>query len=90
MELLPEGRLVIKTERDNEFVQVTVQDNGPGIPADVQSRIFDPFFTTKGIGKGTGLGLDVVSRIVKQHKGSIKVKSAPGSTEFTVCFPIDG
>ncbi|MBS1502789.1 MAG: cyclic nucleotide-binding domain-containing protein [Bacteroidetes bacterium] len=85
------GTLTIRTSKDREFVQVSVTDDGPGIPADVQPRIFEPFFTTKEIGKGTGLGLEVVQRIVyQQHGGSIKVKSEPGCTEFTVCFPIDG
>jgi signal transduction histidine kinase len=90
MEVNNRGVLRIKTERDREFVKVTVTDDGPGIPEELRSKIFDPFFTTKEIGKGTGLGLDVVMRIVKQHKGSLKVKSVPGETSFSVCFPIDG
>jgi signal transduction histidine kinase len=90
MEVHEKGILTIKTERDKEFVKVSIIDNGPGIPEDMQSRIFDPFFTTKDIGKGTGLGLDVVTRIVHQHKGSIKVNSKPGQTAFVVCFPING
>ncbi|SHN31381.1 sensor histidine kinase [Mucilaginibacter sp. OK098] len=84
------GILTIKTERDREFVQVSIIDDGPGIPEDIRSRVFDPFFTTKEMGKGTGMGLEVVQRIVNQHKGSIKVKSVPGHTEFIVCFPING
>ena len=90
MEPNNKGTLTIKTERDREFVQVSIIDDGPGIPDGVRSRIFDPFFTTKEMGKGTGLGLEVVQRIVNQHNGSIKVKSAPGHTEFIICFPIDG
>ncbi|MDQ6476830.1 ATP-binding protein [Dyadobacter sp. LHD-138] len=89
-----EGRenpeLTLKTRRDREFVCVSVIDNGVGIPDEVLKKIFDPFFTTKKIGQGTGLGLDVVSRIVKQHKGTITVHSEPGRTEFVVCFPIEG
>jgi signal transduction histidine kinase len=84
------GVLEIKTLKDGEFVEVSIIDNGPGIPEEIKSQIFDPFFTTKEIGKGTGLGLDVVRRIVKQHRGSIKVQSVPGRTAFIVCFPIDG
>ena len=84
------GILQLTTRRDRECVEVTITDNGPGIPDEVKSRIFDPFFTTKEVGKGTGLGLDVVTRIVKQHKGSIKVSSRPGQTSFMVAFPIDG
>ena len=90
METTENRVLEIKTERDKEFVKVTVIDNGPGIPEDIKDKIFDPFFTTKDIGKGTGLGLDVVMRIVKQHNGSIKARSVPGKTEFEVCFPING
>ncbi|HEY9196034.1 MAG TPA: ATP-binding protein [Mucilaginibacter sp.] len=84
------GMLTIKTRRDREFVEVFIADDGPGIPEEIQGQIFDPFFTTKEMGKGTGMGLEVVQRIVKQHRGSIKVKSQPGHTVFNVCFPIDG
>lgn len=90
MEAGGKGVLTIKTEKDREFVQVFIIDNGPGVPDDIKSRIFDPFFTTKEMGRGTGIGLEVVQRIVKQHNGSIKVRSIPGKTEFIVCFPIDG
>ncbi|WP_341839383.1 ATP-binding protein [Chitinophaga caseinilytica] len=84
------GVLTIRTVRDGEFVKVTVGDNGPGIPPENLSRIFDPFFTTKAIGKGTGLGLDAVMNIVRQHHGSVKATSEPGNTIFTICFPING
>ena len=90
MEPNGKGTLTIKTERDKEFVQVTIADDGVGIPEDIRTRIFDPFFTTKEMGKGTGMGLEVVQRIVQQHNGSIKVISEPGHTAFVVCFPIDG
>ncbi len=90
MEVNEKGSLQIKTGRDKQCVEVTITDDGPGIPDEVKNRIFDPFFTTKEVGKGTGLGLDVVTKIVKQHKGSIKVTSQPGKTSFTVAFPIDG
>jgi signal transduction histidine kinase len=90
MEVNNKGMLEIKTKRDNVFVQVSITDNGPGIPDEIKNRIFDPFFTTKEIGKGTGLGLDVVTRIVRQHGGSVKVESVPGKTTFIVCFPVDG
>jgi signal transduction histidine kinase len=84
------GTLTIKTRRDRECVEVFIVDDGPGIAPEIQSLIFDPFFTTKEMGKGTGMGLEVVQRIVKQHRGSIKVKSDPGHTVFSVCFLIDG
>jgi len=90
MEINGKGQLTIRTRRDREFVEVTITDDGPGIPEEIRSQIFDPFFTTKDIGKGTGLGLDVVTRIVQQHRGSVKVNSRPGRTEFIVCFLIDG
>ncbi len=90
MEANGKGTLTVKTQRDREFVQVSVIDDGPGIPEDVKTKIFDPFFTTKEIGKGTGLGLEVVQRIVQQHRGSVKVNSEPGKTEFIICFPIAG
>jgi signal transduction histidine kinase len=89
MEPNGKGRLTIRSYRDRHFAKVTITDDGPGIPDDVKTRIFDPFFTTKEVGKGTGMGLEVVQRIVRQHNGSIKVDSQPGKTEFTVCFPID-
>jgi len=82
------GILTIKTSHDGDFVRVDIIDNGPGIPEEIRSKIFDPFFTTKEMGKGTGLGLDVVQRIVKQHHGSVKVKSQPGNTDFEVCIPL--
>jgi signal transduction histidine kinase len=90
MEPAGKGELTIRTEKDHDSVKVSVIDNGPGIPSDIQSSIFDPFFTTKDIGKGTGLGLDVVMQIVRQHHGSVKVQSTPGRTAFVVCFPIKG
>jgi signal transduction histidine kinase len=89
MEANGKGKLTIKAKKERQFVQVTIGDDGPGIPEEVRSRIFDPFFTTKEVGKGTGMGLEVVQRIVRQHNGSIKVESKPGKTEFLVCFPID-
>jgi len=90
MEPNGKGTLNISTLKDREFVQVSIADDGLGIPEDIVSKIFDPFFTTKALGKGTGLGLEVVQRIVQQHNGSIKVNTAPGHTKFVVCFPIDG
>jgi signal transduction histidine kinase len=63
-------------------------DNGPGVPADIRDRIFDPFFTTKPIGEGTGLGLDIVRRLVQRHNGQIELESRPGFTEFRVTLPI--
>lgn len=88
METTKKGKLEIKTKRDKNNVEVFITDNGPGVPEDIKNRIFDPFFTTKEIGKGTGLGLDVVTRIMRQHGGSVQFDSVPGKTIFSVCFPI--
>jgi len=91
MEANGKGKLIIRTELDHVFAKVSIIDDGPGIPEEIRSQIFDPFFTTKEIGKGTGLGLDVVQRIVTgQHHGSVKCTSVPGHTEFIVCLPIAG
>ncbi|MBO0934350.1 sensor histidine kinase [Fibrella aquatilis] len=83
------GTLTIRSyvERD-QFVYTTFTDNGAGIPDDIQKKIFEPFFTTKGIGKGSGLGLDIVQGVVRHHNGSIKLASKPGETTFTICVPI--
>jgi signal transduction histidine kinase len=82
-----EGKLKIRTYREDDFVVVEITDNGPGIPPEVRAHIFEPFFTTKGVGQGTGLGLDTVQRIVKKHRGNIQVNSAPGQTRFQVWLP---
>ncbi len=84
----PGGLLTIRTSYEHGCVCVEIEDNGPGIPEDVQSRIFEPFFTTKGVGEGTGLGLDIVRRIVLKHDADITVESRPGRTVFRVCFPL--
>ena len=84
------GNLEIKTFQDESFVRIYLSDTGKGIPQEIISKIFDPFFTTKDIGKGTGLGLDAVLRIIQKHNADIKVESKPGNTVFKLCFPIDG
>jgi signal transduction histidine kinase len=83
-----EGKLQVRTYREDSCVVVEITDNGPGIPPEVQSHIFEPFFTTKGVGEGTGLGLDTVQRIVKKHRGNIQVNSLPGRTRFQVWLPV--
>ena len=67
---------------------VRVIDNGSGIPEHIRERIFDPFFTTKPMGQGTGLGLDIVRRLVRHNDGEISVDSQPGRTEFRVVLPV--
>lgn len=84
------GTLTLQTYRDGAYVRVDITDTGSGIPPDVESRIFEPFFTTKEMGKGSGLGLDVVRRIVEnRHQGIVSVSSQPGRTCFSVCLPIE-
>ena len=83
-----DGELTIETSCDDKNVNLKIIDNGTGIPPEILSRIFDPFFTTKKVGEGTGIGLDLVKRIIKHHNGEIKVNSAPGRTEFHVCIPV--
>jgi signal transduction histidine kinase len=80
-----EIKLLVRTAGD--MLLVEIWDNGPGIPVELQARIFEPFFTTKAPGSGLGLGLDVVSRIVRMHRGYVTVQSKPGSTCFQVRLP---
>jgi signal transduction histidine kinase len=82
------GRVEITVRRDRQRVVVRVVDNGPGIPAEMKQRIFEPFFTTKPVGKGTGLGLDIVRRLVSHNDAEIDVESAPGHTEFRISLPL--
>jgi len=81
------GSVRVTAGRALDRVVVRVIDDGPGIPAEIRERIFDPFFTTKGVGQGTGLGLDIVRRLVQRHEGDVSVESVPGRTEFTVRVP---
>ena len=84
------GRLVFSTMTSGDYVEIKVMDNGPGIPKGHINKIFDPFFTTKEVGKGKGLGLNIVHRIVTKYYGSIEVESEEGKgTTFTVRFPAE-
>ena len=85
-------RIQVRTRCENDRVLVQIEDDGPGIPKELQTRIFEPFFTTKGVGDGTGLGLDVSYRIVVgRHNGDIRVVSEPGEgTCMEVRLPVDG
>src|SRR4051795_11904737 len=85
------GILVVRTwhDADQESVILEINDDGPGIPDDVQPKIFDPFFTTKEVGKGTGLGLTVAYAIVQEHGGRIRLESKPGcGASFFVSLPV--
>ena len=85
----PSGRVEVTAARQHQFVVVRVIDDGPGIPAEIRERIFDPFFTTKPVGQGTGLGLDIVRRLVVHNDAQIEVESRPGRTVFSVSLPLD-
>ncbi len=82
------GRVDVTASRERQRVVVRVVDNGTGIPADIRERIFEPLFTTKPVGQGTGLGLDIVRRLVRKNDGEIEVESRPGRTEFRVSLPL--
>jgi signal transduction histidine kinase len=82
------GRVEVLATRELQHVVVRIVDNGSGIPAPIQDRIFDPFFTTKPMGQGTGLGLDIVRRLVRHNDGEITVESTPGRTEFRIALPV--
>ncbi len=86
-----DGRLQITAQlSDQDEVLVTIGSNGRPIPPEVSSKIFDPFFTTKGVGRGCGLGLSVVTGIVKQHHGKISFQTSDDWTSFTVVIPTKG
>jgi signal transduction histidine kinase len=85
-----EGTLIVRTRREDPWVIVEIEDDGPGIPEENRSKLFDPFFTTQGPGDGTGLGLNISRNLVVQkHRGEISVESKPGRTCFTVRLPLD-
>ncbi|MBV7529123.1 ATP-binding protein [Chitinophaga sp. sic0106] len=88
MEPNGKGQITVTTAMDGKCLAVTVTDNGPGISPEIKDKIFDPFFTTKDIGKGTGMGLDIVAQIIRHHRGNYKVNSEPGNTTFTVLLPL--
>jgi len=84
------GEITLRTRYDDRWVIVEIEDNGPGIPADVLPNLFEPFFTTKPPGQGTGLGLNISHNIIVQrHQGRIDVTSQPGQTRFEVRLPLD-
>jgi signal transduction histidine kinase len=81
----------ISTALIDNWVEIRIRDNGPGIPEEVQSRLFDPFFTTKPVGKGTGMGLAISYQVVvDKHGGLLMCESAPGrGTEFIIELPLN-
>lgn len=82
------GQIDVKTWSEPGFLAIAIVDHGPGIPENIREKIFEPFFTTKPVGKGTGLGLEIVQRIVTQSfGGKIQIDSKPGETMFIVRLP---
>jgi len=89
LDAIPEsGRVEVKAVRGARGVVVSVVDNGSGIPPEIRQRLFEPFFTTKPVGKGTGIGLDIVSRLLTHNDADIEFDSVPGHTEFRVTLPL--
>jgi len=85
----PKGWIKVTTETHGDNVQVTIEDNGPGIAEENLSKIFDPFFTTKKVGEGTGLGLSLCYGIIKEHGGTITPRARPGEgAMFIIELPI--
>jgi signal transduction histidine kinase len=82
------GRVEVTANRERQRVVVRIVDNGAGIPAEIRERVFEPFFTTKPVGKGTGLGLDIVRRLVSHNDADIEIDTVPGRTEFRVSLPL--
>ena len=83
------GEITVKTWREDESINISIADNGVGIPAENLSKIFDPGFTTKGVGVGTGLGLSICYKIIHDHHGTIEAESSPRGTTFTISLPIE-
>jgi signal transduction histidine kinase len=82
------GTLQIDAKLQDSTVLISLTDSGTGISDEIKGKIFDPFFTTKPPGEGSGLGLDIVRKIIQKHEGKITVGSEPGQTTFTVSIPI--
>ncbi len=83
------GTLEISVRRKDDRAVVTITDSGKGISDELKQRIFEPFFTTKSRGEGSGLGLDIVRKIIDKHRGEIELESEPGRTSFSVCLRVN-
>jgi signal transduction histidine kinase len=84
-----QGTITVSTRLDGECILIDIADTGPGIPPDARARVFEPFFTTKDVGRGTGLGLDTVRRIVvERHGGSVTFNTGDTGTTFHVWLPL--
>jgi signal transduction histidine kinase len=78
----------VRTRRDDAGICVEISDSGPGVPPELAAKIFQPHFTTKAAGKGTGLGLDIVSRVVAHHHGTVTCESDASGARFVVRLPL--
>ena len=84
------GKIIITTRVQNQYIYISINDNGPGIPPENLARIFDPFFTTRPVGKGTGLGLSICYGIINKMGGRIDVDSkVDEGTTFTIVLPLN-
>ena len=80
--------MTISARRANAHVVIGITDTGIGVPDALREKIFEPFFTTKPSGEGSGLGLDIVKKIIDKHRGEIHLESRPGQTTFEVWLPL--
>jgi len=83
------GTLTIDVSEQDNHAVISVTDSGVGIPDDIKPKIFEPFFTTKPAGEGSGLGLDIVMKIIDKHEGKITFTSTQGKTTFSVYLPVN-
>lgn len=78
----------VRTRSDGAGIAVEISDSGPGVPPELAAKIFQPHFTTKAAGKGTGLGLDIVTRVVAHHHGTVNCESDAAGARFVVRLPL--
>lgn len=83
------GTLTIEVKQEDGNIIASFTDSGKGIPPEILPKIFQPFFTTKPPGEGSGIGLDIVKKIIDKHRGKIEVESVPGQTTFTISLPLE-
>jgi signal transduction histidine kinase len=88
LEAMPEGgELSLRAAVEDGKLRVVVRDSGPGIPPEIQDHIFRPYFSTKD--RGTGIGLTLAEKLIRQHRGQLDFRTTPGGTSFTITLPIN-